>query len=309
MSEITEIVAVDNHDQPPRRPPWLRAKINDNDTYREIGRLLNKLSLNTVCQSARCPNIWECWGQHRTVTFMIMGDICTRACRYCAVTKGKAPAALDINEPQNIAKAVQQLGLAHVVVTSVDRDDLADYGAAHFIATINYIRELNPKCRIEILTPDFQGNEQVINKVLAASPTVFGHNLETVANLFAYLRPQGSYTTSLKLLAQVAYHNKVSQQKIITKSGIMVGLGEEISDILSAMEDLREHSCEILTIGQYLNPTKQHACVKKIYTPDEFIMLRNEGLKRGFYNVISGPLVRSSYHAHEHVIGATSTGI
>lgn len=284
-----------------RRPPWLRVKIKDSETYRDVGRLLDGLSLHTVCQEARCPNIWECWGQHRTATFMILGDVCTRACRYCAVQKGKPRLAPDPAEPMHVADAVVHLGLKHAVVTSVDRDDLEDFGSQHFVATIAAIREKKPDCRIELLTPDFAGDETALRRVLTAHPDVFGHNTETVPRLYRRMRPKGSYSRALELIARIDRYRRDQGVAIVPKSGIMVGLGEEIPEILAVMDDLRAHGCDVMTIGQYLNPTRKHAPVARFYTPEEFAMLRDEGNKRGFRHVVSGPLVRSSYHAHEHV--------
>jgi lipoyl synthase len=284
-----------------RRPPWLRVRVKDSETYRDVSRLIDGLTLHTVCEEARCPNIWECWGQHRTATFMILGDVCTRACRYCAVTKGRPKLPPDPAEPERVADAVAQLRLAHAVITSVDRDDLPDFGAGHFVATIAAIRKKTPECRIELLTPDFAGDEKALDLVLAARPDVFGHNVETVPRLYRRMRPKGSYSRALELIAHVDRYRREHGARMFAKSGLMVGLGEEREEILQVMDDLLAHGCDVLTIGQYLNPTRKHAPVARFYTPEEFAELRAEGLRRGFRHVVSGPLVRSSYHAYEHV--------
>lgn len=285
-----------------RRPPWMRVKIKNSQTFKDVSTLLDGLHLNTVCKEARCPNIWECWGQHRTATFMIMGDICTRACRYCSVTSGK-PNGLDLQEPQNVARAVQHLKLSHAVVTSVDRDDLIDFGASHFANTIAAIRRRMSGCRIEVLIPDFGGDADALDRVLDAEPDVLNHNTETVPRLFPRLRAKGDFERSMQLLARADAYRRQQEAPMVTKSGIIVGLGETIDELLEAMDALRAVNCDVLTIGQYLNPTRKHAPIDRFYTPDEFDMLRHEGLERGFKHVESGPLVRSSYHAHEHVPG------
>lgn len=285
-----------------QRPPWMRVKIKNSQTFKDVSTLLDGLHLNTVCEEARCPNIWECWGQHRTATFMIMGDICTRACRYCSVTSGK-PNGLDLQEPQNVARAVQHLKLSHAVVTSVDRDDLIDFGASHFANTIAAIRRRMSGCRIEVLIPDFGGDADALDRVLDAEPDVLNHNTETVPRLFPRLRAKGDFERSMQQLARADAYRRQQEAPMVTKSGIIVGLGETIDELLEAMDALRAVNCDVLTIGQYLNPTRKHAPIDRFYTPDEFDMLRHEGLERGFKHVESGPLVRSSYHAHEHVPG------
>ncbi|MEE8410691.1 MAG: lipoyl synthase [Myxococcota bacterium] len=285
-----------------RRPPWMRVKIKDSQTYKDVGALLQGLHLHPVCEEARCPNIWECWGQHRTATFMIMGDICTRACRYCSVTSGK-PVGLDPDEPRNVARAVEHLQLSHAVVTSVDRDDLPDFGASHFAQTIAAIRERTPDCRVEVLIPDFCGAADALQIVLDAEPDVLNHNTETVPRLFPRLRAKGDFERSMQLLTRVDAYRREQETPLVTKSGIIVGLGETIDELLEAMDALRAVNCDVLTVGQYLNPTRKHAPIDRFYTPDEFEMLRRQGLDRGFKHVESGPLVRSSYHAHAYVPG------
>jgi len=278
----------------------MRVKIKDSATYKEVGALLDGLELHTVCEEARCPNIWECWGQHRTATFLIMGDICTRNCRYCAVKKGR-PEPLDAEEPANLARAVAQLKLAHTVITSVDRDDLEDYGSRHYAEVIAAVRELNPETRIEVLIPDFRGDLEALGRVLDARPEVLNHNTETVPRLFPRLRAKGDFSRSMTLLERAHAYRLEHDAKLVTKSGLIVGLGEEQAEILAVMDELRRVHCDVITIGQYLNPTRKHAPVAKFYTPEEFADLEREAEARGFLHVESGPLVRSSYHAHAHV--------
>ncbi|MEK7703781.1 MAG: lipoyl synthase [Myxococcota bacterium] len=285
-----------------RRPPWLRVKVSRTTTYQEVGELLDGLKLNTVCQEARCPNIWECWGEHRTATLMILGDICTRNCRYCSVTSGR-PLPLDPEEPEHVAEAVHRLALRHVVLTSVDRDDLADFGAGHWISTIEAVRRQNPEARIELLTPDFGDDAALLRRVFDARPNVFGYNTETVPRLFARMRPRGSYAGTMQLLSRLDAMRRETGAPMTTKSGLMLGLGETRDEVLAVMDDLREVHCDVLTLGQYLNPTQKHAPIARFYALEEFAELRAEGLRRGFRHVESGPLVRSSYHAHEHVPG------
>ena len=285
---------------PARRPPWMRVKVRETEGYREVSRLVKDLNLHTVCEEARCPNIWECWGEHRTATFMIMGDICTRACRYCDVTSGK-PKALDPEEPLNIARAVRHMGLRHVVITSVDRDDLEDFGAGHWAATIEAIAEASPECAVEVLTPDFGGDRDQLERVLDARPHIFSHNTETVSRLHPRMRSKGDYRRTLEVLRRAHQYRLAPGVSMSTKTGTMLGLGETIDEVLVAMDDLREVQCDVLTMGQYLNPTHRHAAIERFYEPEEFQALKEEGLLRGFKHVESGPLVRSSYHAHEHV--------
>ncbi|MCK5687843.1 lipoyl synthase [Myxococcota bacterium] len=283
-----------------RRPEWLRVKVKDSEAYREINALMEGLDLNTVCADARCPNIWECWGEHRTATFMLLGDTCTRACRYCAVKSG-VPDAPDPHEPENVAKAVDHLKLNHVVMTSVERDDLPDFGADHFARAILAVRSHRPEAKIEVLIPEFGADRQALRWVLDTRPDVLNHNTETVPRLFPSLRAKGSYIRSLDLLNEVDKYRKETGAQMVTKSGLMVGLGERFGEVVTVMEELRSMNCDVMTIGQYLNPTKKHAPVARFYTPEEFDDLREIGLSLGFSHVESGPLVRSSYHAHEHI--------
>lgn len=261
--------------------------------YIETRNLLKGLGLNTVCEEAKCPNIGDCW-ERKTATFMILGDVCTRACRYCAVNSGK-PLELDPNEPENLASAVSILGLDYVVITSVDRDDLLDGGASVFANCIYSIREKAPNCQIEVLTPDFAGNFDALKIVLEARPTVLNHNIETVRSIFNKVRPKGDYDLSLEFLRQA----KEIAPEIVTKSGIMVGLGESSKEISETMSDLSEQSVDILTVGQYLRPSAKHVAMTRFYTPVEFKSIEEEGKRLGFSTVASGPLIRSSYHADE----------
>ncbi len=287
----------------PERPPWLRIKVQNTNTYNDVRKLLRELNLTTVCEDARCPNIWECWGQHKTATFMILGEVCTRACRYCSVTSGKPPALPDPQEPANVAEAVDRLDIWHAVVTSVDRDDLPDFGSQHFVDTINAIRERRPGCAVEVLTPDFMGHGESLDRVFAAAPEVFNHNTETVPRLFKKLRSKGDYQRVLEIFRRADAYRKEHNIAMTTKSGIMCGLGETIDELYAVMDDLKDAGCDVLTFGQYLRPTnsKIHVPIECYYTPEEFELLKEEGLKRGFAHVESGPMVRSSYHAHEHV--------
>lgn len=278
-----------------RRPPWLRVRLRSEPYYIEVIRAVRELNLHTVCEEARCPNIYECWAQ-RTATFMILGNICTRACRFCAVTTGR-PTELDWAEPERVAAAVERLGLQHVVVTSVARDDLRDGGAAIFAATIHAIRRRCPDTAVEVLIPDFNGDWDALQTVLDARPDILNHNLETVRRLSDKVRSRAKYDRSLALLAE----SKRRAPEIKTKSGIMLGLGETWEEIIETLRDLRAVGVDIVTIGQYLRPTSSsiHLPVEKYYHPDEFAELKRIGLEMGFSHVESGPLVRSSYHAHE----------
>lgn len=281
-----------------RRPEWLRVKVQESEGYRELKKLARGAQLVTVCEEARCPNIYECWS-NRTATFMLFGETCTRRCGFCAVATG-LPGALNPHEPRNVAEAVRTLNLAHVVITSVNRDDLKDGGAPHFAETIRLTRALNPGTRIEVLIPDFQGKAEPLHTVMEARPDVLAHNTETVPRLYRRVRVGSKYPRSLELLKRAqSYHSEA--YPVLTKTGIMLGLGETRDELLAVMDDLREHSVDILTLGQYLQPTKAHLPVLHFYHPDAFAELREEGLKRGFQHVESGPLVRSSYHAHNHV--------
>lgn len=276
-----------------RKPEWLRISLNTGEEYKELKSMMRGRKLHSVCEEAKCPNIYECWSQ-RTATFMILGSICTRACRFCAVTSG-LPTELDLEEPQNVAESVRDMGLKHVVITSVARDDLNDHGASMFAATINAVRKLNPLTNIEVLIPDLGGVSERIQTVLDAKPDVLNHNLETVARLSDKVRAKAKYDRSLSVLRQA----KELQPGQTTKSGIMVGLGETKEELIQAMRDLHAAGVDIITIGQYLQPTLKHIALERYYSPEEFAELKEEGLRIGFAHVESGPLVRSSYHAHE----------
>ncbi len=274
-----------------RKPAWIRVKAPMSQEYNETRQLMRGLKLHTVCEEAACPNIGECW-KHKHATFMILGSICTRGCAFCNVETGK-PNLLDPHEPENVADAVAQLGLHHVVVTSVDRDDLEDGGADHFARTIRAIRAAAPSTTIEILTPDFQKKKGAVETVVAAKPDVFNHNLETAPRLYPTIRPGARYFTSLQLLARV----KELDPSIFTKSGIMVGLGETKEEVGQVMDDLRAADVDFMTIGQYLQPTAKHAAVDRFVTPEEFDGYTRLGRAKGFLMVAASPLTRSSYHA------------
>jgi lipoic acid synthetase len=274
-----------------RKPDWIRVKAPTSEAYGETRRLMREKGLNTVCEEAACPNIGECWSR-KHATVMILGNICTRACAFCNVATGK-PGPLDVMEPENLAKAVTEMGMKHLVITSVDRDDLDDGGAAQFVKCVERIRAASPKTTIEILTPDFRDKPGALEAVIAAGPDVFNHNLETVPRLYPAIRPGARYEGSLELLAGA----KRLAPEIFTKSGIMVGLGEEAGEVLRVMDDLRRADVDFLTIGQYLAPTRKHAPVERFVTPDEFEAFKQTGLEKGFLLVASSPLTRSSYHA------------
>ena len=281
-----------------KKPPWLRVRAPGSPDYLQLKRLMRNLSLTTVCEEANCPNIGECWS-HGTATFMILGDICTRSCGYCNVVHG-TPQAIDAQEPTRVAKAVRTLGLQHVVITSVDRDDIDDGGSGIFASTIETIRKQSPQCRIEVLIPDFSGRTNDLHTVLNAGPNILNHNIETVERLYRVARPGGRYKRALGLLKTAGAYRPT----IPTKSGVMVGLGESLDELFRTMSDLREVDCNILTIGQYLRPSLAHLPVVKYYHPDEFTMLQERASALGFRHVESGPLVRSSYHAHEQANAA-----
>ena len=277
----------------PRKPPWIRVKAPTSKAYGETRRLMRERGLNTVCEEAACPNIGECWAK-KHATVMILGDICTRACAFCNVATGK-PGAVDPQEPENLALAISHLGLRHAVITSVDRDDLADGGAGQFVRCIERLREMAPETTIEVLTPDFRGKDGALQAVVAARPDVYNHNLETVPRLYPSIRPGARYGHSLNLLEEA----KRLDGSLFTKSGIMVGLGEEPAEVARVMDNLRAADVDFLTIGQYLQPTPRHAPVARFVTPDEFDEYRRDGLAKGFLLVASSPLTRSSYHADE----------
>ncbi|MEQ1759180.1 MAG: lipoyl synthase [Vicinamibacterales bacterium] len=275
------------------KPDWLRVRAPGSENYLRLKGIMHDLKLNTVCEDARCPNIGECW-HHGTATFMILGDVCTRACAYCAVAHGR-PNELDMAEPARVAEAVARMNLQYAVVTSVDRDDLADGGASVFAETIRRIRTQVPACRIEVLIPDFQGIESALHAVLDAGPDVLNHNTETVPRLYRMARSGGKYPRTLELLDRSRHYAPT----VATKTGVMVGLGEEVDELIAVFDDLRRVGVSILTIGQYLRPSAKHAPMTRYYTPAEFAELKRLALDRGFVHVESGPLVRSSYHAHE----------
>lgn len=284
------------------KPDWLRIRLGDPTNQNHVLKLIEGLNLHTVCQEARCPNIFECW-TNRTATFMLGGDICTRHCGFCAVGKG-APGALDGDEPRHVAEAVRHLNLAHTVITSVNRDDLSDGGAAHWADTIREVRALNPECKVEVLIPDFNGDEAALNTVLDAEPDVLNHNTETIARLYRRVRPDAVYQQSLTLLKRAAERRDRENRGMLTKSGIMVGLGEEFDEVVELMKDLRAASCDIMTIGQYLQPQARRLPVERYVTPDEFERWHTIGMTMGFKHVQSSPLTRSSYHAREQANGS-----
>ncbi|MEN1968514.1 lipoyl synthase [Lentibacillus sp. N15] len=284
-----------------RKPEWLKTKINTNQSYRGLKKLMREKRLNTVCEEARCPNIHECWSERKTATFMILGDTCTRGCRFCAVKTG-LPNELDWGEPARVAESVAIMGLKHVVVTAVARDDLNDGGAAVFAETVRAIRRDNPGCTIEILPSDMKGDYESLHTLMDSEPDIFNHNIETVRRLTKRVRAIARYDRSLKLLQRV----KEIAPKTPTKSSIMVGLGETKEEIIEAMDDLLAHDVDIMTIGQYLQPTKKHLNVERYYHPDEFAELKEIALGKGFRHCESGPLVRSSYHADEQVSQASA---
>jgi lipoic acid synthetase len=282
---------------PGPRPPWLKVRAPMGPNYGDLKELVQEMRLHTVCESARCPNIGDCW-ERRTATFMILGDICTRACGFCAIKTGR-PLELDREEPERVAEAVAYLELRHAVITSVNRDELPDGGAEIFAATIREIRRRCPETSIEVLIPDFEGNWEALAAVLEAGPDILNHNMETIARLYRLVRPQAKYPRSLELLRRA----REAAPQILTKSGMMMGVGEETQEILKAMADLRAVDCDILTLGQYLRPSLQHIPIRRYVPPEEFQALKEAGLKMGFRHVESGPLVRSSYHADEQVPG------
>jgi len=278
-----------------KKPNWLKVKAPTSKKYFETLDIVNSHNLVTVCQEAACPNIGECW-EKKHATFMILGDTCTRACAFCNVKTGKPSEPPDPMEPLNVAKSVLKLGLKHVVVTSVDRDDLPDGGAQHFIDTIRYIRELSNSTTIEILTPDFLRKNRNYIDIAKVKPDVFNHNLETVPRIYKKIRPGSNYLESLKLLREVKEFDK----SIFTKSGVMIGLGEDYSEIIEVLKDMKNSNIDFVTIGQYLQPSIHHENVHKFYSPDEFKSLYNYSLKLGFKMISSSPMTRSSYHADEH---------
>jgi lipoyl synthase len=276
---------------PRRLPSWFKVEAKTGPDYLDIKQTVDRLKLHTICEEARCPNRWECWNA-RTATFLILGDICTRRCHYCSVETGR-PGAVDRDEPQRVAEAVQALGLRHAVITSVNRDELVDGGAAIFAETIRLTRRTNPGCTIEVLIPDFEGNEAALTSVCGEKPNILNHNIETVPRLFPIIRPQGKYLRSVELLG------RAKQLGMTTKSGLIIGMGETLDEVRAVLRDLRAVNCDIVTIGQYLQPTRQHLAVAHFYEPEQFVLLKTEGLAMGFTHVESSPLTRSSYHADQ----------
>ncbi|MEO6802727.1 MAG: lipoyl synthase [Granulicella sp.] len=306
----SELVQIDlSPRKPAKKPEWLKAKAPMGETFHNLKKMARDLNLHTVCESAQCPNIGECWNQ-KSATFMMLGNLCTRRCGFCAVPKGK-PEPIDFDEPRRVAYAVSQLGLAHAVITSVNRDDDNVGAARAFVSVIEEIRKQAPGCRVEVLTPDFQGVEEALRLVVAAAPEILNHNIETVPRLYRVAKSGGKYPRSLRFLEQakeIAAESINGQpgRTIVTKTGIIVGLGEEMHELLAVFRDLADRKVDILTIGQYLRPSRDHLVMSRYYTPEEFAFLKHEALGMGFRHVESGPLVRSSYHAQEQ---AEATGL
>ena len=308
MSEsLIQIGAINASTKKPvaRRPDWLRIRLNTPKRYHEVRKLVDRLDLNTVCKEARCPNIYECWGEHGTATFMILGDVCTRRCGFCAVTSGRPEPGVDADEPAHVSAAVQAMGLRHAVITSVDRDDLPDGGARHFSNVIRAVHAGSPGTAVEVLTPDFRGVPEALDVVLEAHPEVFSHNMETVPRLYGRARPGSRYARSLELLSEAASRRDLAAYSGRVKTGIMVGLGEEDQEVFETILDIRGAGVEILTIGQYLQPSSRHLPVARWVHPGKFDQYREFAEELGFAHCESGPLVRSSYHAHEHVRAAS----
>jgi lipoyl synthase len=301
MATAAELIQIDLAPRKPApKPDWLKARAPVGDNYHDLKKLARSLNLHTVCESAHCPNIGECWN-HRTATFMMLGNTCTRRCGFCAVPKGR-PDAIDFDEPRRVAEAVATLGLKFAVITSVNRDDDILGGAQAFAMVIDEIRQQARGCQVEVLIPDFQGNEEAIRTVVEARPEILNHNTESVPRLYRAVRSGARYERTLRLLA----YAKELDPRITTKSGVMVGLGEEMDELLQVYRDLASVGTDVLTIGQYLRPSKDHLPMARYYTPDEFAFMKREALKMGFRHIESGPLVRSSYHAHEQ---ANSSGV
>lgn len=292
MSYVIQEIAAESVPRP-QRPEWLKVRIPSGENFARLKSLIDEHKLHTVCEEARCPNMAECWNSG-TATFMILGDICTRSCGFCAVKTGK-PDVLDLDEPFRVANAIRIMDVRHAVITSVNRDELPDGGAAIFAETIRQARIVNPGIKIEVLIPDFRGVEWALDIVVEAKPDILNHNTETVPRLYSLVRPQAKYSRSLEVLEMA------KQKGMVTKSGLMLGLGETIEEVEAVMRDLHSVDCDILTLGQYLQPTKEHLPVERFVSPDEFRMLKLSGLEMGFRHVESGPLVRSSYHAEHQV--------
>jgi lipoic acid synthetase len=300
-----ELVQIDlSPRKPAKKPEWLKARAPMGETFHNLKKLARELNLNTVCESAQCPNIGECWN-HKTATFMMLGNLCTRRCGFCAVPKGK-PSPIDHDEPKRVAYAVAQLGIMHAVITSVNRDDDNLGAATAFVNVIQEIRLQAPGCQVEVLTPDFQGVDAALRLVVEARPEILNHNIETVPRLYRVAKSGGRYERSLAFLANAKAIAAEKGNTIVTKTGIIVGMGEEMHELLAVFRDLADRKVDILTVGQYLRPSRDHLPMSRYYTPDEFAFLKHEALAMGFRHVESGPLVRSSYHAHEQ---AQSTGL
>ena len=305
MTPTAELVQIDlMAKKPAPKPAWLKAKAPMGENYHALKTMARELKLHTVCESAHCPNIGECWNQ-KAATFMMLGNLCTRRCGFCAVPKGK-PSPIDFDEPRRVADAVARLGLRHAVVTSVNRDDDNLGSARAFVMVIEEIRRQAPGCRVEVLTPDFQGVEESLRMVVAAQPEILNHNIETVPRLYRVAKSGGRYERSLRFLEHAKEIAAESGHRQVTKTGIIVGMGEEMHELLAVFRDLADRKVDILTIGQYLRPSKDHLVMSRFYTPEEFAFLKHEALGMGFKHVESGPLVRSSYHAQEQ---AESTGL
>ena len=301
----TDLVQIDlSPRKPAKKPEWLKAKAPMGETFHSLKKMARELNLHTVCESAQCPNIGECWNQ-KSATFMMLGNLCTRRCGFCAVPKGK-PEPIDFDEPRRVAYAVAQLGLAHAVITSVNRDDDNVGAARAFVQVIEEIRRQATGCRVEVLTPDFQGNDEALRLVVAARPEILNHNIETVPRLYRVAKSGGRYERSLGFLANAKAIAAEVGETLVTKTGIIVGMGEEMHELLGVFRDLADRKVDILTIGQYLRPSRDHLPMTRYYTPEEFAFLKHEALAMGFRHVESGPLVRSSYHAQEQ---AESTGL
>ena len=304
MASAPELIQIEvTSRKPAPKPEWLKARAPLGDNYHDLKTLARRLDLHTVCESAHCPNIGECWN-HRTATFMLLGNVCTRRCGFCAVPKGR-PEPIDLDEPRRVADAVERLNLKFAVVTSVNRDDDNAGGARVFAETVAEIRRRMPDCRVEVLIPDFQGLEAPLRIVMNSRPDILNHNTETVPRLYRVARSGARYERTLRLLELA----KEMDPSIPTKTGVMVGLGESTDELLAVFRDLAARQVDILTIGQYLRPSKDHLPVARLYTPDEFRMLKEESLKMGFKHVESGPLVRSSYHAHEQAVAGAAVRV
>lgn len=301
MAPTADLIQIDlSPRRPAPKPEWLKARAPGGETYHNLKKLARDLNLHTVCESAHCPNIGECWS-HKTATFMMLGNLCTRRCGFCAVPKGR-PEPIDLDEPRRVAEAIATLGLKHAVITSVNRDDDVIGGARAFALVIEEIRKQAPGCQVEVLTPDFQGSEEAIRIVVEARPEILNHNTESVPRLYRAVRSGARYERTLRFLE----YAKELDPNLVTKSGVMVGLGEEMHELLEVYRDLARVGTDILTIGQYLRPSRDHLPMARLYTPAEFAWMKEEAMRMGFRHVESGPLVRSSYHAHEQ---AESTGL